>query len=265
MAKQTKRKKTAPNVIDFEIALPTKWEQLTSHQVTRVAYHMSENLPKMEVLIRIALEFADLKPHGARVEPDGAIAHLFYSRTKGNIPLSSDQVAALALAMEWLDSPATLTSAPIVDDYQIPDHRLYGITLEQFITADSACNAFFKTKSIEPLRVMVAALYPRTGKFAPETLARQARRLSYIPQWNLEAVTIWYVGVKKWLSDKYPFVFSNNGSQNTNELSGVEVMLNLLSSLNDGRVVDNDKIKATEIHEALYELNNKIRIYQENR
>lgn len=42
-------------------------------------------------------------------------------------------------------------------------------------------------------------------------------------------------------------------------VSGGEVLLGLLSSLNEGRVIDNERIKATELHEVFYELNRRVR------
>lgn len=37
------------------------------------------------------------------------------------------------------------------------------------------------------------------------------------------------------------------------------MLLGLLSSLNEGRVIDNERIKATELHEVFYELNRRVR------
>ena len=36
-------------------------------------------------------------------------------------------------------------------------------------------------------------------------------------------------------------------------------MLGMLSSLNDGRIADNEKIRQADVHEVLYELNLKIK------
>ena len=60
------------------------------------------------------------------------------------------------------------------------------------------------------------------------------------------------------LTRKYPALYAATGSDES-PASGGEVLLGLLSSLNEGRVIDNERIKATELHEVFYELNRRVR------
>ena len=74
----------------------------------------------------------------------------------------------------------------------------------------------------------------------------------------MQAVLLWFSGAKRYLQKKYPYVFSTDetGAPVT---PGDELMLGMLSSLNEGRIADNEKIRQADVHEVLYELNLKIK------
>lgn len=257
--KSSKTKK----VIDLPVSLPTKWGELSSAQVNEVARLMSLELERSDFLLRVALYFSGLKPHGSKVEADGSILYAYYDRNVGNILLTAEQLNAIAEAVAWLLGAPTLMSPPMVDDYKLPNKQLFGCTLEQFIVADSAYSAYHKLSSPDALRLMTAALYIRGEKFDDAKLAAEADRLKYIPLWNLAAVALWFTGVKSWIADKYSYVFSTSSEGEQSPVNGVDTLLNLMSSLNEGRIVDNEKIKKVELHEALHELNLKIRASQD--
>lgn len=256
-----KKKQSAPSVLN--ITLPKGWNELTPAQVSRVAYYLSLNFDETEFLVKIGCEFADLKPRGSSVMPNGDIVYRYYHRDRGNVLIDTEQVAAIAEALKWIVTEPEPMAAPALDGYTSPDHRLYCITLEQYITADNACNAYIRTQNIEALRVMVAALYPLTSPFDGNKLTYEAKRLTFLPHWQLQAVLLWFIGAKKLLMQKYPLVFAGDGSEG-GAVPGAEVLLGLLSSLNEGRVVDNDKLKQTDIHEIFYELNLKIKNTQKS-
>lgn len=256
-----KKKQAAPPALN--ITLPKGWGELTPAQVSRVAYYLSLNLDETEFLVKIGCEFADLKPRGAIVMADGGIAYRYYHRDRGNVLIDAEQVAAIAEALRWIVGEPESMTAPELDGYPTPDSRLYNITLEQYITADTACNAYIRMQNNDALRVMAAALYPLSSVFDSDKLGNEAKRLTFLPHWQLQAVLLWYIGTKKMLMQKYPLVFAG-GDSDGGSTPGAEVLLGLLSSLNEGRVVDNDKLKQTGIHEVFYELNLKIRNAQKS-
>lgn len=259
------KRKRDLSLIKLNIKLPGAWDELTSAQVSRIAYHLSRKGSDLEYLINLAVEFADLHPRGARMTPDGSVVYGYYHRDIGEVLLTSDHIAAMVRAIEWVTMEPQPMPAPTLDGCTSPDRRLYGVTLEQYITAETACVEFARNDNIKALRVMTAALYPRTGRYDPERLEAEADRLGYLPTWQLEAVALWFVGTKKIMMQKYPHVFSTEGGDAADETStGADLMMGLLSSVNNGAVVDNDKLKQTDVHEIFYELNLKIRNAKKN-
>lgn len=253
-----KKKKPIAPLQALNITLPRSWRELTPAQVSRVAYYLALGIEEAECLVRLGVEFADLKPRGSRVTDHGDIVYCYYHRTAGNVLLTAEQVAVIAEAMRWVTGEPEPMAAPLLDGLPAPDDQLYGLTFEQFVTADAACTAYVRTKNPEALRMMCAAFYPKSGKFDQDKVEAEARRISYLPAWQLEAVVLWFIGAKKLLMQKYPALYAGAGEDGPSA-SGGEVLLGLLSSLNEGRVVDNEKIKATELHEVFYELNRRIR------
>ena len=251
-------KKTKKNAVlqALPLTLPTGWGDLTGQQVLRIAYYFSLGVTEPEMLLRLGAEFSDLKPRGTR-QRDGEIMYMYYHRTHGNVLLNAEHMAAIASALKWVVGDPGPMQAPPLDGYTTPDSRFYGITLEQYMTAEAACGAYLRTKNPHALRMLTASLYPRR-LFDPDRLEKEAGRLSYLPVWQLSAVLLWFCGAKQALMKKYPYVFSTSEGE-APALPGDEVLLGLLSSLNDGRVADNDAIKRLDVHEAFYELNLKIK------
>lgn len=252
-----KKNKKNAWIKELNLTLPTGWGKLTSEQVMRVAYYLSQRIAEPEYLVRLGIEFAGLKPRGTR-EFDGEIRYLYYHRNHGNLLLTAEQVATIAYAMKWTTKDPEPMAAPLLDGYRTPDSRLYGVMFEQFITADTAYGAYARTQDTLALRTFVVSLYSRR-EFNPDRLPQEAARIARLPEYQMQAVLLWFSGAKRFLQKKYPYVFSTDESGSGSVTPGDELLLGLLSSLNEGRIADNGKIRQVDVHEVLYELNLKIK------
>lgn len=242
--------------IKLSITLPTKWSELTAEQVSRVAIYLNSRENNLEKLIALASDLAGLHIRGTVIDENGEIAYKFYRRGTGNMLLDSDQIALLTKTLAWISGEISLMQAPLLDGCQTPDYRLYGITLEQFLTAESAYSHFVTTESAEALRVCAAALYPR-AEYSSDTVAREAQRLARFDS-KLYGVFLWFTSAKKFLAEKYPYLYGQSEYDGESP-KGADMLLSMLSSLNNGDPTKNDTLKATELHEALHELNLKIK------
>lgn len=256
------KKSKAKEPITLAITIPKGWSDLNADQVSVVAHELRICTSPTELALKVATNFAGLMPRGATISDSGERVYHYYHRDKGNIALSIEQVTAIAMAMSWLsvDNVAPM-AAPNLDGYVTPDDKLRGVTLEQFITADTAYNAYAVSQDPYPLRVLAAALYARE-KYDTEKLQADAQRIGRLDD-QLYAVFIWFTGVKVLLTRKFTSVF-NSSSGEGDVVNGGDYLLGLLSSLNNGDVTKNEQIKALNIYEALHELNNKIEFATKN-
>lgn len=244
----------------LRITIPTKWAELTPAQVTRVAIYLDSNGDPTEQLVLLAADLADLSLLDTTIAADGTPIYRFYHRNQGNVNLDAEQITLIASALKWVNGDISLMQSPVLDGCKTPDHRLYGVTLEQFITAEVAYSHFVSTRNIEALRMCTAALYPRQ-RFSAEKLPAESMRMARLDS-QLPAIYLWFTGVKKYLADKYSYIFSDG--RGGTQVGGSEIMLSMLSSLNGGDVTKNETLKATELHEVLYELNEKIKTSKRN-
>lgn len=251
-------KKRQPKILrTLQLTLPTCWGDLTPGQVVRVAYYLSLGLDESEFLVRLGIDLAGLQPHGSTVGSDGEIRYVYYHRPVGNVTLTAEHLAAIASALKWVTDVPEPMAAPDIPGYGQPDRDLFGITLEQFLVADAAYTEYIRSKESRALLMLAASMYPRSGRFSAETLERDAPAMQYLFGYRLEAIVLWFTGAKRLLMRKYPCVFSEEEAGS--EIPQEDVLLGLLSSLNNGRIVDNEKIKRTDVHEVFYELNQKIK------
>lgn len=252
------KKKLKNNILN--ITLPTKWSDLTPSQVARVAACLSSNGDRVEQLILLAADLADLKIRDTIVHSDGSTAYTFYHRDRGNLLFTSEHVLSIVEALSWVDGEISPMAAPELDGCKTPDSRLYGVTVEQYITADAAYNHYVETRDMDALRMCAAALYPR-HLFTSDSVRAEARRMARLDG-QLSGVFLWFTGAKKFLADKFPYIFSSGGGGEP--ISGAEIMLSLLSSVNGGDVTKNEQLKSSELHEVFYELNMKIKNSKNN-
>lgn len=241
----------------LNVTLPSKWSEISPKQVLRISYYLSHGFPETEFLLKLGTEFAGLKPNGTSVLPNGDIGYMYYDRKRGNLVFTVEQLARIASAVRWVTGKPDIMEPPFLDGYNSPNQYLDGVSLEQFITGDIACSHYIISKDSLALQTMVACFYPR-GTFDPEKVQAEAERLSYKPTYELEAVLLWFTGVKEMLRNKYPHVFTG-GTDSGIVPDGVDVYLGIISNLNDGDISRNQVIKKTDVHEALYELEQKIK------
>lgn len=267
-----------PKKVKLKISLPTSWGELTSNQVSIVAKHLSSNpgQPK-SLLVYLAIELAELIPNGSSVADNGDILYCYYKTGHGNLLFSSEDIAAMCRHLEWVLNETGPMVSPQIRLLIQPDSDLFDVTFEQYMTADIAHREFIRrvdtlrvdlgdAKSIRsnadiitPLYVMCAALYPRQ-KFDASLVDADAKYMEALTYAEIYAIVLWFIGAKQALIAKYPHVFSGEGGGES--VPGDEEFMGLLTCLNEGRIVDNEKIKKIAVHEVLYQLEDKIKNFQ---
>ena len=70
----------------------------------------------------------------------------------------------------------------------------------------------------------------------------------------MQGVVIWWNGVQKFLLEKYPDVLTSEGG--VTDKTQAELLLDLLSTMNNNRPQENDDILKSDTHAVLYALNN---------
>jgi hypothetical protein len=190
---------------------------------------------------------------------DGQICYVFSLHGAGKFLLDVERFAEMVDRLSFLEKDVTLFELPLaLKNFNACDSLLYGIRLDEWLLADQMYAEYSRTKDDRFLNMMLAVFYRKPGEKWDDGNSTEARakRFRKVPAHRKYIVYLWYTGVKLWLMQKYWHVF--NGSESTGSTPPDEIFMGMLSSLNEGKVADNGTIKATEVHEVLYELNRKI-------
>lgn len=236
-----------------DISLPTCWGDLTPENVLFVAKQKYESPSREYYMTQCLLHFMGLRPQkGIAVSETCTALQFNFSNGKEVVKIDAITIMTLFERIEWLNDTFGLMQCPNFKNYISPDHRLYKITLEQFMNIDKLYSDFMTKQDSSLLNPFFNLLYKRTkkAKNSPSELEKMT-------------VIFWFSGVKIWLREKYEFVFSGGYNENEYEETPVEeYMIGMIASLNEGRPADNEKIKKGDLHEMLFELNRKIEFSQ---
>ncbi len=236
------------------------WNNLTEKQLLKIARLMAQ--PKYE---KSFVTKAFLAINGLRVKPgclvtqtdDGRVfrSYIFQMNWKRKFTISANVFASMVKKMEWLEAEITLFRCLAkIGGYPASDHRLYNTTLEQFLFADNLYNAFISTGRATYLRQLVAVYYHRKGEsFDSAKVEIRSHRFIFTKKERIYATYLWFTGVKRWIMDKYTFIFNSNEPERVTPPD--EAILSLLSSLNQGDITRNETILKTHVHESLFQLN----------
>ena len=126
------------------------------------------------------------------------------------------------------------------------DRKLYGVSFKQYYQADAYMLRYAAEQSNEKwLKEAVKAL---TGG-----------RIRKLTDWQKKGMVIWWNGVKKYLMAKYPYLLQEGGE--ITDKTPADILQELLSTMNDNKPQENDKILESDVHSVLFTLN---QIYERN-
>jgi hypothetical protein len=225
-------------------------------QLEEVAKIIIQFQDKTEILTRCFFLFSGWRIIRWRIwkTPEG---NYFFFKKAGckAFCITSDLFTELVKKISWITEGFCVPSyVPAIEGFRTPNLLLYNVTVEQFLATDNFYFRFVKTGEVKQLDCMLASLYCDSFEslemdIASETMGRR----EYFRRF---AAFLWYSGVKAWLKQKYPYVFvSSNEEQQGDPDTNV---MNLLTMLNGGDITRNGSILKTPVHQALFELNQKI-------
>ncbi len=244
----------------IKLTVPTSFAQMKPWQLRFFVKLMLAGLPVDDIKVRCFLEFSGL--HLLKKSPvqiNGLAHYIFMKKGHGQFPLDVDRFADMLTRLDYLaETPDLFAPPPKLARSKACNMHLYGIRLDQYLVVDNLYIAYSQTQKTALLNQMLAVFYTRKGDSWDDGnhIARRAKRFRFTPLHQKWIVYHWFTAVKKWLIDKYPYVFPE-GSNSLGSPAD-EIVMGFIAALNEGRVADNTVIKGTEVHEALYELNRKI-------
>lgn len=242
--------------MDIHIILPKKWTDINPDQLDRLSRIMLKFRNEPEFMIQCFFLFSGWRIVRWKIWVE-AEDTWYYFKIKGEkiFRISAYLFYDLVQNLKWIISEfSPLSFVPVIKGFPLPNKLLYNLNVDQFLAAENYYAAFIQTGNYQHLNRMIACLY--SDSFTKMNLEKAAKQVGRSVITRRYSVFLWYSGIKAWLRNKYPYVFS--GSSDDEDNAPDAVVLNLLSSLNEGDITRNEKILGTRMHQAFHELNNKI-------
>lgn len=134
------------------------------------------------------------------------------------------------------------------------DDRLENASLAEFIAADASYTGYVSTQKPELADNLINILCPKINK---------------IKSWHRPAAVIWFSALKKYLSDRFSFLFSERSEEKifgNNSVSPASVRDSadaMIRALSKGDITIEEKVLECNLYRALTELNQLAKEYQE--
>ena len=229
----------------IDLNLPKGWKDITGKQLVVLSNVFLKRMKKPDFMIRCFLVFSGWKILKRRDFREDGKRQFWFKSEKQTFYIDSDLFHTLLSSLNFLTEKIELPAGnPQIKGYKSCNHKLYNVTLESFLEADNFFKAFSTTEKRVFLKKLFRVLYKKKRWIV-------FHRVSMSEKY---AVFLWFSGVKNYLVNKYPYLFSSGAGNSDPE----EEILSLLTSLNGGKPHDNERILKTHVHECFYELNLKI-------
>lgn len=244
----------------IELTVPVKWMDLSSKQLEFLAKLLIKGADETEVMTRCFIEFSGLKLiKKIPVEIDHELNYIFKKKGYQRFLLDVDRATGMIQKMDYLINKAELFRLPErIKKYVPVNYSMYGVSLEQYILLDQHYARFIETKDPDLLTRMLAIVYHNPDeKWGDKKLDEMSRRFKRVPLFRKYIIFLWFTGVKAWFVEKYWFVFNSSESSSSDQPAD-EIIMGLVSALNEGNITLNESILQTDVHQVMFELNRKI-------
>ncbi len=221
----------------LDLVYPTSWETMSLQDFKDACEVLSHPNGRAEMLFLLWCRLAHIVPANPNRYDPKAIKDMFPFTFKGkDYVVGYNLVHAGAKDMEYILDSIGLPPSPI----EGVDRKLYGVPFNGYYQAASFMMRYSADNNNE--KWLKEAVKSLTGG--------RVRRL--LP-WQKKGVVIWWNGVQDFLLKKYPDVLTSEESITSK--TQADLLLDLLSTMNDNKPQDNDNILKSDTHAVLYSLN----------
>lgn len=233
--------------VKINLSYPVSWETMSFQDFREVCKILSiQNIGRERALFLCLCALAHIRPDDPGKYDPVAI--------KGKMPFIIDGkeyfIGAKAVAEACHDLSFILDSAGLPPcPLEKVNNLLYDIPFDVFYTADSYI-ARYQAENCQNNTWLKEAVKTLTGG-----------RKRKLEPWERIAMVIWWNGAKQRLSERYPYVLKGEGGATGK--TQAEILQDILSTLNENRPQENDKILKADTHSVLHALNNIYRDAQQ--
>lgn len=223
----------------IDLKYPTQWESVTRDHLIILGKLMQKKLTREELLFDIFCRFCGIKPLiKPGIDEDSPTAeYLFKKKGYGRFWMPVWMIRQACEELAFILDTVGLPESPILS----VNSKIHGVSFKAFYFADAYLSRYQSTKDITMMFNMYKEL---TGK-----------KIKKMDPAEINAIIIWWVGVKEYLKNQYPEVLKDGDEQSLDK-SPADILHEILSVLNKNEPGRNAEILASEVHAVMHSLNN---------
>jgi len=235
----------------IDLNIPEKWESLTDKQLAYFSKLSMEGIPRPEFLTLCLMEFTGLK----LLKKHEGEGNFHFSKNGQSFTIDIEMWQTLCNKISWMiDTVGQVRNPSKIGLTRGCNQRFYGVSLEQMLLSDNYYNAYIKTRNIKMLARLTAIFYQLPWQhFKSWKIEKRSGYFLWYKK-HMNIVIIWYTGVRMSFLERFPYLFQKSGENGYQ--SPEEIVLNVLSALNNGDITKNEKLYKSPAIEALKQLNN---------
>ena len=243
------------NIINIDLKLPTKWEDLTDKQLRYLFGLLAQGFPAQQIKTYCLFRWSGMQ-----------VMHRYgkgwYCKfAKDEFVIMASQINAAIASLDWLD---TLPTMPVrlakIGSHRAIDAQFQGVPFETFIVCDNLYQGYLATRQDNLLDELAAHLYE-----TKRITLTEAERVS---------VFYWFASLKTFFAKVFKHFFKpidnasgDNGNMFEQQQSQYELLQNAVNAqiraLTKGDITKEAEVLALDTWRALTELDAQAQEYEE--
>ena len=229
----------------INIEYPTSWEHMSAEDFRNICIILSQQHGRKEFIFLALCALAHIRPDNLiKYNPKKLKDNVVFIIHGKSYVIKPAVIAEACGQLEFILDSVGLAPSP----FPTVDRKIYGISFGQFFKTD----AYMMRYSADD----------RNEKWLAEAAkALTNGRIRKLLPWQRKGLPIWWNGVKKYLKEKYPYVFKDGDGSGYQDKTQADILQELLSCMNGDRPQENEKILQSDVYSVLFSLNE---IYRKN-
>jgi len=245
-----------------ELAVPRSYAELTEKELRYIASLQLAGSTAEKIWVKCFIRFSGIRP----VWGIGDTYFFDKKKVKGYFCLGLEDITYFARKMEWITKNHIGIQPVKCGKYKPVDKWLRDTTFIQYVDAENYYQAYIHTKNVDFLYKMMAVLYQPAARYNDLKVNALSRYFKRRGEVEKQMAMMWMVGVKSYFSKKFTYLFARESGAEDDETTFpdmAEIINNQLRILTSGDITKRMQVLAANTIDALSELNEKCREYEQ--
>lgn len=224
--------------MNIDLKYPTCWDQVTREHLLIMGKLLTKDLTREDLLFDMLCKITGIRPlmEPGMDEDTPEAEYLFTMKGKGKFWMPVWMIRQACEELSFMVETIGLPECPILS----VNSKIHGVSFKQYYFADAYLVRYHTTKDKQMILNFYKAL---TGK-----------KIRALEQKEINAISIWWTGLKDHFKKTYPEVFREGEAEI--EKTPADILQEILSILNQNNPGRNEEILSSDVHAVMHALNN---------